>query len=275
MTERTANIVAAVCVAIIFFAIAFADGWLLLKVQPDNERRDETQRYVAFKSCVENGNIFRKQVRDEFVDLKADVLLPLVAGVASVTPPEAPVREILDDTTTKLRTRIATINTRIPNVDCLAVWPPLEGQEYPESLVREAQKLANDHAKPRLPEETQEILQDAQSSLTDPVLARAEGNPFVVPATLASAPADSSRSFPTFVSPLSGGRGSGNSDSDGSQGSPPSGDGNGSTVTVPVPPPLDPPAVPIPPLPPAADPVFGGVCALVDSLLPICSSSGS
>lgn len=92
----------------------------------------EDIRESQYLACVQNGNRLREDVRDEFVDLKQDVLIPVFEGVAATIPPGATSKVILDDSVSLMRNRIKTIDERITDVDCLEQYPPLDGQTYPD-----------------------------------------------------------------------------------------------------------------------------------------------
>ena len=99
-------------------------------------------RLATFQGCVDNGNPFRAQVRREFIRLKEQGLIPVFKQVRQTVPPGTEVSIILDNAVGLLKRRIATIEERLPNVDCLESYPPLPGQTYPEDLVRKAEREA-------------------------------------------------------------------------------------------------------------------------------------
>lgn len=131
-------------VAIIF--AQFVVLALVFKLNSDNA--DQTQdiqngiRLSQFEGCVKAGNVLRRQVRSEFVDLKKKAMIPVFDGVAKTIPEGAPARVILEDAVAYLEHRIRTIDQRIPNADCLALYPPLEGQTYPPALIHRALQQA-------------------------------------------------------------------------------------------------------------------------------------
>lgn len=99
----------------------------------ESEQKDFDIREGQYETCVESGNFFREQIRGEFVDLKEDVLIPVFEGVAATIPgPATPgtAKGILVDKADDLERRIRTIDQRLPDIDCLDQYPPLEGQTY-------------------------------------------------------------------------------------------------------------------------------------------------
>lgn len=95
----------------------------------------EDIRESQYLACVQNGNKLRQDVRDEFVDLKEGVLIPVFSEVAATIPPDAASYKILTDSVALMKRRIETIGERIVDVDCLEQYPPLDGQTYPDVTV--------------------------------------------------------------------------------------------------------------------------------------------
>lgn len=87
-------------------------------------------RQSQFEQCIKSANEFTKQVRDEFVGLKEDILLPVFERIHLLTPPDNPTYDILGDAIDVMHHRIKTIEDRIPNAHCTNTYPPLEGQTY-------------------------------------------------------------------------------------------------------------------------------------------------
>lgn len=88
-------------------------------------------RETQYENCNKSGNVLREQVRDEFVDLKRKVLIPVIGGFAD-TLPNGTQKTLLRDTVGVLHHRIKTIESRIPDANCLELYPPLPGQTYDE-----------------------------------------------------------------------------------------------------------------------------------------------
>lgn len=103
------------------------------------ERVTFTLRESQFRGCVDGGNALREQFRNEFIDLKRDVLIPVFDEVAKITTsPSA--ASILRDGVNNMRGRIKTIEHRVPDADCLGIYPPLKGQTYDPKLIERANK---------------------------------------------------------------------------------------------------------------------------------------
>ena len=119
---------------------------LALKINGDNAEQQRSISYglrqTQLENCLKPGNVLRDQIRDEFVDLKEDVLIPTFSKIAATIPPGAPARKTLRYQVAYMQHRIATIDNRIPNADCLGLYPPLPGQHYPPDLIRPAAEQA-------------------------------------------------------------------------------------------------------------------------------------
>lgn len=102
-----------------------------------SEQKDEDIRESQFRVCVNTANELRDDVRDEFVALKEQVLIPVFSGVAQTiqVPPPNPARTILVESVDYLERRVKSIDERIPDLNCLIDYPPLEGQTYPQELL--------------------------------------------------------------------------------------------------------------------------------------------
>lgn len=103
-------------------------------VKNPQDRRDEDQaiRLAQHSVCERSGNALREDVRQEFVNLKRDSIIPVYSGVARTIPDGERSKQILDHAVRHLRKRIKTIDRRIPDADCLELFPPLPGYEYPD-----------------------------------------------------------------------------------------------------------------------------------------------
>jgi hypothetical protein len=110
--------------------------------QPHQAREeDRAIRLSQYVVCLTSGNALRDDVRNEFIDLKEDSIIPVYARVRDTIPPTDASFEILDDAVKRLRERVRTIEDRIPDADCQALYPPLEGQVYPPR-----EKIVSDRA---------------------------------------------------------------------------------------------------------------------------------
>lgn len=96
----------------------------------DARQVSEQIRYEQYLTCEKVGNSLRKDIRDEFVDLKKDVLIPVFGGIAKLMP-SSPSKEILVESVDYMKRRAATIDERIPDGNCLRIYPPLDGQTFP------------------------------------------------------------------------------------------------------------------------------------------------
>ena len=89
-------------------------------------------RFSQYSACIKSGNVLRAQVKDEFIDIKRSVLIPVFSEIAQTLPPKSESKKILHDSVIYMRDRIATINTRIPDADCDSLYPPLDNQSFPD-----------------------------------------------------------------------------------------------------------------------------------------------
>ena len=134
---RTALTGAVLFVTLLLAGFSVANS---IRASREAEERSFAVREGQFVVCLTTANTLREDVRDEFIDLKKSVLIPVFEGVADTIPPPSPSKTILDESVAYMRTRVKTIDGRIPNLDCLHDYPPLEGQEYPPDLVKRAEK---------------------------------------------------------------------------------------------------------------------------------------
>lgn len=87
------------------------------------------------ENCQTSGNVLRDDVRDEFVDLKGDFLIPLFESVAATIPPSETAHDLLLTAAEELRERKRTIKDRIPNADCQQLYPLLDNPDTEENEV--------------------------------------------------------------------------------------------------------------------------------------------
>jgi hypothetical protein len=129
---RRNNVFSIVLLLFVILLAIFSVANTIIEAE-NTEDKDFAIREGQYDACVQSGNVFRDDVRQEFVDLKRQVLIPVFDGVALTIPgPSKPgtAKAILESNVDYLRRRIATIEDRLPDTDCLRQYPPLEGQTY-------------------------------------------------------------------------------------------------------------------------------------------------
>jgi hypothetical protein len=89
-------------------------------------------RYSQYVACAISTNDVIKQVRDEFVDVKRETLIPVFKKIKRTIPQGQTTRNILDNSVQNMKFSISTIDERIPTFPCKKLYPPLDGQVFPK-----------------------------------------------------------------------------------------------------------------------------------------------
>lgn len=92
--------------------------------QRENSIGDFKGQLKRRRVCVHSTNQQRINLRNEFRDLKLDVLRPVFASVAAISEP--PVSVILDDAVATIDRRVMGLHRRFPRVDCSQRYPLLD-----------------------------------------------------------------------------------------------------------------------------------------------------
>jgi hypothetical protein len=155
-----------VLITIFMWILVLGGTYLISDEQSQSEKEIAGQalqdtrdtRLIQFEACIKNGNSLRNDMRAEFVDVKQDVIIPGFKIARKVFESFITLNadaggkgsEVLREATKRLtklvqysKRRIANINKRIPNVDCLMRYPALDGQIYPKDLIKEAKELTS------------------------------------------------------------------------------------------------------------------------------------
>jgi hypothetical protein len=142
--EKRARLGGYIAALILLLFCLNAYGTFIVNPQSRKES-DQEIRFGQYEVCQKSGNMLREQVRSEFVDLKRRVVIPTAADLRDLytvvgrlsSSPQ--VSEVLSEAATEeqeridyTKKRIASIGERIPDADCAALYPPLEGQTYPD-----------------------------------------------------------------------------------------------------------------------------------------------
>lgn len=128
--DRTRNALAGLLLFLVL-VLALLSTYGAFVTGPNDARNvAEEIRQGQYNACIKVGNALRDDIRNEFIDLKESVLIPVFSGVAQTIPDNVPSKPILEDSVSYMQRRIKTIDQRIPDTDCMDVYPPLEGQTF-------------------------------------------------------------------------------------------------------------------------------------------------
>lgn len=97
----------------------------LRQINYDTALGDYKARHLTRVACRKSSNALRVDVRNEFIDLKRDVLIRVFREIRNTIPPSEPSYRILDNAIQRLYGRIKTISHRIPNAHCNELYPPI------------------------------------------------------------------------------------------------------------------------------------------------------